>query len=102
VEVIFISAMMASLLLLDATSALRAIREKDINAVKPGGGARLNLGADYESEDEQTGKKALKKRKLNKLNMEEYGVDEASNYDENSMYKLKQSNMSYANSDTNR
>lgn len=68
-EVIFISAMMASLLLLDATSALRSIREKDINAVKPNGGARLNLGADYESEDEQDGKKVRKRRKLNKLNM---------------------------------
>ena len=79
VEVIFISTLGASLLLLDATTALRCkVKDKDLSSVVPANAARLALGADYESEDEMDGKKLRKKlAKRTKLNQaDELGADQ--------------------------
>lgn len=61
--------------MLDATSALRCrIKDKELTSVQPG--VQLAAGADYESDDEQDGKK-IRKKPRTKLDMaEEFGADE--------------------------
>ena len=60
IEVILVSTVSACLLLIDAISALKCITPKE-NKVNVEGAARVAAGADYESEDENTKKRIMKK-----------------------------------------
>lgn len=75
IEVIAISTLMASLMLLDAVSALKCRMESSKRmSVEPA--ARVAAGADYESEDENDGKKIMKRRRAKQNDIDEFGADE--------------------------
>lgn len=63
-EVLTISTIMSTLMLLDAISALKCTKPREQKVVYAEGVAKVAAGADYESEDEKPQKRIIKKTKL--------------------------------------
>lgn len=84
IEVICISTVMAILMLIDAMQGLRCRSRKDTKLLDSKI-VKSNIGADYESEDENQEKRIMKKRK----DQLEFGADEVN--DSNAPFRVNSS-----------